>query len=83
MTVSMTFFNGFVAKKWRPGSIITKKKTTIAFVTFFDGFALKKWQLASFFGGFARKKVMATMLSPSFMVAVFFFFWVGPYGLVH
>ncbi len=34
------------------------------------------------FCGFAVKKVTATMLSPSYMVAVFFFFFVA-YGLVH
>jgi hypothetical protein len=39
--------------------------------------------LRLFFGGFVAKKVMATMLSPSSMVAIFFFFLVGPYGLVH
>jgi hypothetical protein len=40
----------------------------------------------AFFGGFALKKVIATMSLLSFMVMVtggFVFFFFGPYGLVH
>jgi hypothetical protein len=59
-----------------------KKKTTDV-ATFFDGFVARKWRPPPFFCGFAAKKVMATMSSPSSMVAVFFFSFVVTYGLVH
>jgi hypothetical protein len=41
--------------------------------TFYDGFAARKWRRPPFFCGFVTKKVTATMLSPSFMVTIFFF----------
>jgi hypothetical protein len=41
--------------------------------TFFDGFAARKWRGLPFFCGFAAKKVMAAMSSPSSMVADFIF----------
>jgi hypothetical protein len=41
---------------------------TTAAATFFDGFAVKKWRPPPFFYGFAAKKVMAAMSSPSSMV---------------
>ncbi len=52
------------------GSIVAKKKKTTASVTFFDGFAARNWRPSPFFGGFATKKVMAAMLSPSSMVVM-------------
>jgi hypothetical protein len=57
------------------GFVVLKKKKTTASVTFFDGFAIKKWRPSPFFGGFVAKKVTATMLSPSSMVAIVFFFF--------
>jgi hypothetical protein len=62
--------------------VLKKKKMTVV-ATFFDGFVARKWQHAPFFCGFVVKKVTATMSSPSFMVVVFLFFFVGAYGLVH
>jgi hypothetical protein len=50
------------------GSVETNKKKRTTFVTFFDGFAARKWQPAPFFSGFATKKVMVVMSSPSSMV---------------
>jgi hypothetical protein len=50
-----------------------KKKMTTAVATFFDGFAVKKWRPLPFFYGFAAKKVMATMSSPSYMVVDYYF----------
>jgi hypothetical protein len=44
------------------------------FITFFNGFATKKWRPPPFFGGFVAKKVTTAKLSPSSMVAIFFFF---------
>ncbi len=55
------------------GYVVTNKKKTTAFVTFFNGFAIKKMAMVitfAFFGRFAAKKVMATMLSPFSMVVV-------------
>jgi hypothetical protein len=68
------------------------KKTTTASVTFFDGFATRNWRPAPFVWWFRSKEGDGNNVVPflysggdvkKVMVARSFFFFFGPYGLVH
>jgi hypothetical protein len=52
--------------------VFEKKKATVTFVTFFDSFVTKKGDdnYCSLYHGFATKKVMVAMSSPSSMLVV-------------